>query len=687
MYNARDILTQYFGYTSFRPLQEGIIANALEGNDSLVLMPTGGGKSLCYQIPSLMLEGLTIVVSPLISLMRDQVFALKVNGIAADALNSTNDYHQSQCIHQWCEEGKLTLLYISPERLMSEIEWVKSKLKVSLIAIDEAHCISQWGHDFRPEYLRLAELRELFPDVPIMALTATADKITRDDIVSRLHLYAPKYFIGSFDRPNLSLDVRRGYTSDEKLRAIVSIVHRHEGESGIVYCLSRKTTERVARQLREKGISAEAYHAGMITADRERVQDDFTNDRISVVCATIAFGMGIDKSNIRFIVHYNMPKSIENFYQEIGRAGRDGLPAETVMFYNVDDIIQLRSFADSSGQPEINNDKLDRMQEYAESQVCRRRILLNYFNESMDHDCGNCDVCRNPPKKFDGTELVQKALCAILRTKEQIGFTMTVDILRASSKAELIEKGYQRLKTYGAGRNVPARHWMDYLIQMMQMGFVDIAYNEGHHLKVTPLGMEVVRGLRQALLVPVNGAKVRTWQSKPEPILESDSKPEDENLFEILRTLRLKIAKENGWPAYVVFPDRTIHELAKEKPTTVRAFGKVFGVGKNKQEMFGKEFVEAINTYLSQRPAAPAEEKSKHDENLQESYMDQQKAICPNAYSKWTDEEEERLLQLNAEGASITDISEKLARNEGAIRSRLKKLAEAGRILDEKEDP
>ena len=598
-------LKSYFGYDEFRPLQREIIMHTIGGSDSLVLMPTGGGKSICFQIPALIMEGTAIVISPLISLMKDQVEALRANGIAAEALNSANDEMANRQIAERCLRGDIKLLYISPERLMTELRWMQSMLKVSLFAIDEAHCISQWGHDFRPEYTQLGSLHELFPNVPIMALTATTDKITKADIIEQLHLQEPKIFISSFDRPNLSLDVRRGYTAQEKIRTILNIVYRHRGESGIIYCLAKKTTEQVAEKLRKEGVSVSVYHAGLPTGERNRVQEDFINDRIQVVCATIAFGMGIDKSNVRFIVHYNLPKSIENYYQEIGRGGRDGLPCETILFYNLQDIIMLRRFAEESGQQEINSEKLRRMQEYAEAQVCRRRILLNYFGEISNKGCGNCDVCHTPPQMFDGTVLVQKALSAILRTGEKIGFTLTIDILRGNFPPEVVSRGYDRIKTFAAGRDVPVRDWHDYLLQMLQMGFIEIAYNEDSHLHVTPLGHDVVRGRMRVQLAVISREEfsVRSRRKKQREELEKEwnavGQGQSNDLFSRLREVRRQVAAKIGKPAFIVMSDKSLQDLVLKRPTTSEAMADVYGIGEYKAKAYGMPFIEAIKQYAS----------------------------------------------------------------------------------------
>ena len=616
MNTPKQILKTYYGFDSFRPLQEEIINHILQRKDALVLMPTGGGKSICFQIPALMMEGTAIVVSPLISLMKDQVEALRANGIATEALNSANDEIANRQIAERCLRGDVKLLYISPERLMTELRWMQTMLKVSLFAIDEAHCISQWGHDFRPEYTQLGNLHELFPDVPIMALTATADKITKADIIEQLHLQEPEIFISSFDRPNLSLDVRRGYAAKEKQRTILNLIRRHRDESGIIYCLAKKTTEKIAEKLKKEEVSVGVYHAGLPTDERNRVQEDFINDRIQVVCATIAFGMGIDKSNIRFVVHYNLPKSIENYYQEIGRGGRDGLPCETILFYNLGDIITLQRFAEESGQREINTEKLQRMQEYAEAQVCRRRILLNYFGEISDKGCGNCDVCHTPPSTFDGTELVQKALSAILRTGEQVGFTLTIDILHGNFSPEVISRGYNQIKTFAAGRDVPVRDWHDYLLQMLQMGYIEIAYNEDNHIHVTPLGQDVVHGRARVKLVVINredfSVKGRRKQIMEEQVSAVTVSGQSENmeLYERLKVLRKEIADEINSPAFVVMSDKTLHALATDMPTTLSSFGNTFGIGEHKRDTYGERFIEVIKQYVPEKVELPFKEDS-----------------------------------------------------------------------------
>lgn len=594
---AEALLRRFYGYNSFRPLQLEIITSAVEGRDSVVLMPTGGGKSICYQIPALLSEGgMTIVVSPLIALMKDQVTALTSNGIPAAAVNSLQSDEENRHILEQLFSGRVKILYISPERLLTEIDRWSRDLPVSLIAIDEAHCISQWGHDFRPDYTRLSRIKELFPHVPVMALTATADRLTRDDISTQLRLQDPLLFLGSFDRPNISLRVINNPGKKGRLRYISTLIERYRYDAGIVYCISRKAAESMDADLRALGYRSAVYHAGLSMTERNSAQDRFINGDLQVVCATVAFGMGIDKSNIRWVVHNNMPGSIESYYQEIGRAGRDGVKAEAVMFYSYSDLITHQSFVEESGQQSVNAEKLKRMREYAEASLCRRRILLSYFNETMDHDCGNCDVCLNPPERMDGTVIAQKAMSAIIRTEGQTGFSMLIDILRGAARQDLMQRGFHLIKTYGAGRDLSFAEWNCYLSQLIQLGLVDIAYNEGNHLKVTAYGAEVLRERREVTLARYKEPERRKSGRKREEPEMPELKPAERLLAE-LKEVRLKLARKEQVPPYIVLSDKVLLELVRLEPTDMEAFSKVEGVGEKKTVRYWKPFVTAIRKF------------------------------------------------------------------------------------------
>lgn len=607
MKELQQLLKKFFGYSEFRPLQAEIIQHILQKKDALVLMPTGGGKSICYQLPAIYLPGITLVISPLIALMKDQVEGLIANGIPAASLNSMMSDSEQQQVKQLCIQGKIKLLYISPERVKAEADWFLPRLDISLIAIDEAHCVSHWGHDFRPEYTQLAILKERFPNVPVIALTATADKVTRTDIIEQLRLNNPQVFISSFDRPNLSLTVRRGLNKKEKIKSIVHFIRQHRDQCGIIYCMKRSDTEMLVEELSLFQIKATAYHAGLSPQKREQAQNDFIHDRVDVVCATVAFGMGIDKSNIRWVIHFNMPGSIENYYQEIGRAGRDGAKSDTLLFYSMSDLIVLRQFAEESGQVEVNLEKLNRMQRYCETDVCRRRILLSYFGEEVEKDCGNCDVCKNPPLRFDGSILVQKALSAVVRTNQQIGVEMLIHILRGAARTELTEKGFHHIKTYGAGRDLSYMEWKEYIYQMIQLGFLEIDYAHANRLKVTALGTKVLYGKATAQLakyIPPEPEKKKAKTGsekkgfKAQPIRPIESESMDEILWDALKQLRKQLADRESRPAYHIFTDDSLEDMVAQKPITLGDFNLIRGVGQIKLEKYGRVFVSLIRFVL-----------------------------------------------------------------------------------------
>ena len=653
-----QVLKQYYGYNAFRPLQSDIIDWVLYGQDAMVLMPTGGGKSLCFQIPALMMQGLTLVISPLIALMHDQVQALKANGIAAEYVNSSLTTQEQSNIERQCRNGELKLLYISPEKLFTQgyLEWVVS-LNISLFAIDESHCVSTWGHDFRPEYTKLNVLKKALPNVPMIALTATADKVTRKDILSQLGIPDAKVFISSFDRPNLSLAVQAGRN---RVKIIQNFIAEHPRQCGIIYCLSRKNTESVAEALQKVGINAKCYHAGMPANERSRVQNQFIQDDIQVIVATIAFGMGIDKSNVRWVIHYSMPSNVESFYQEIGRAGRDGLKSDTLLFYSYNDLLVRKDMIATSELPaemkEVQVAKVERMKQYAEAEICRRRILLSYFNEEVTTDCGNCDVCKNPPIRFDATLIAQKALSAIARTGENIAMSMLIDILRGSNNRRIIEHKYHEIKTFGAGKELKADEWADYLQQMLNSGVMDIAYDEAHAYKLNKASWAILKEGRKVQLVRYRPFEEKQAEREAN-IPKEKSKKEviKDALFERLRVLRKQIADDRNIPPFVVFSDATLSDMAQKKPLTQLEIMNVSGVGEQKYRQFGEAFLLEIRNFLKTVPKGS-----------------QATGIDTHHYT----------FQLYKEGFSIEEIAEQRNLNPVTIFSHLAKLYEDGENID-----
>lgn len=592
---ALKVLKTVFGYDDFRPQQWDIIKEVLEDRDALALMPTGGGKSLCFQIPALLKEGAAIVVSPLIALMKDQVEGLVSNGVKATFLNSSQSPEEQDRVMRELEAGTIKMLYVSPEKLVNDhfLSFLQT-IKISLIAIDEAHCISSWGHDFRPEYAQVGALRHRFEGVPFIALTATADKLTRKDITTQLALNNPKVFISSFDRPNLSLAVLPG---KKRFERIVEFLLTRQEESGIIYCLSRKSTENLSAKLRAQGFSATAYHAGLRADEREKAQEDFINDKVKIVCATVAFGMGIDKSNVRFVIHFNLPKNIEGYYQEIGRAGRDGLASDTILFYSYADVVQLNQFVENSGQKEFQQAKLRRMQDFTEARICRRKILLAYFGEVLPENCGNCDVCKNPPKLFDGTVIAQMALSAIARTSEQEASGGIIEILKGSSRPEMYQKGYHELKTFGVGKSYTFKDWQNFMLQLLSLGFFEVAYDDHNKLRLTPLSKEVLFSKKKVDLVDTAEMEKPFEDSKS--VVKPKNISADEELFEILRQVRTKLARDEGKPPYLIFSDATLKSMSLRKPTTQPEMLNISGVGEHKYDLYGDNFTNVILDYVN----------------------------------------------------------------------------------------
>ena len=634
------LLKTHFGYDSFRPNQLEIIQHVLSGKDTLAIMPTGGGKSLCYQLPALAQQGVAIVISPLIALMKDQVDALKGNGVSAAFYNSSQDQQTQQDILESLMAGTLKLLYVAPESIWGITNYLEKSI-ISLIAVDEAHCISSWGHDFRPAYTQLKRLQLEFPGTPIIALTATADKATQEDIVNQLGVPKATKFISSFDRPNLYLDVRPG---QQRLQQIFKFIGSRGLQSGIIYCLSRKNTETLAAKLKAKGYDAKAYHAGLTPELRSSIQEDFINDRTPIIVATVAFGMGIDKSNVRWVIHYNMPKNIEGYYQEIGRGGRDGLKAHALLFYSYADVMQLRKFAEGTQTQEIQIAKLERMQQFAEALSCRRKALLNYFGEFITEDCGNCDICKNPPTYFDGTLIAQKICSAVVRLQEKEALGLVIDVLRGSNNQQVFEKGYQHIKTFGAARDISWRDLQQYIIQLLNQGVLEIWFHQGGRLLLTSQAKQILFEGKQIKLATLSKQQAKTKEVKEASAVKT------KELFEKLRVLRAVYAKDMGVPAYVIFSDASLKDMEQKKPTTMEGFSKISGVGKAKLEKYAAAFIKII---------------AKHQDG--------------NATKLPTHQKSYNLFQ---EGLSITQIAHKRGITENTVYTHLIKINEMGTPLD-----
>ena len=661
MKKAKEELKAVFGFDVFRSNQADIVQHVLEKKDTIVLMPTGGGKSICFQIPALLFEGTTLVISPLISLMKDQVEALRANGVSAAYFNSSlTDAERNQIVFK-ARAGEYKLLYMAPETIMPNLKTWLGELNISLVAIDEAHCVSMWGHDFRPEYTQLEQLRQFWPHVPYVALTATADKATRHEIETKLGLKNPKTFLSSFDRPNLSLNVRGNMKKNRKEDEVLSFIAGRPNQSGIIYCLSRRETEEWSEFLSLNGIHAKHYHAGLSSEDRSKIQEDFITDRVPIITATIAFGMGIDKSNVRWVIHNNLPKNIEGYYQEIGRAGRDGLPSETMLFYNMRDVKLLADFARESEHGEVLLEKLNRMLNYAESQTCRRKTLLSYFSENLPDDCGNCDVCNNPPDFLDGTIIAQMAMSGVMRTEEKIGANMLIQLLRGAKTSELMSKGYHTLKTYGVGAQFSVDEWQHFINQLINLGLIEIAYAENFNLRITDFGRQVLSG---ESVIKLAEFKKKQLASTAGDVMTTSVNAE---LFEMLRLLRRQIADSENVPPYVVFSDASLHHMADALPASYAEMKDISGVGNQKLAKYGEIFLTEIAKYTkisTDFGEIPSRARAKRKPSKQKG----------GTY-KIT-------LDLYHEGLRLAEIAEKRGMAQSTVASHLVKLFEDGEAID-----
>lgn len=666
---AQEILKHQFGYDSFRMNQQAAIETVLQGKDAVVLMPTGGGKSLCYQIPALMLDGLTVVVSPLIALMKDQVDALKNNGIEAAFLNSTQTGREQTEVFQSVRTARTKILYVAPERLLQSgdmfIEFLKS-IKISLFAIDEAHCISSWGHDFRPEYIQLGRLKKTFPDVPVIALTATADKLVRKDIFERLNVRDAALFVSSFNRPNIFYRVEAKRNSYAEL---LDYLEKRKDESGIIYCLSRSSVDSLAADLRDEGFSALPYHAGLDKATRDKNQELFLKDEVKIIVATIAFGMGIDKSNVRFVVHLDLPKNVESYYQETGRAGRDGLPSEALLFFSWGDINKLKNFAEvenNARQSEIMLKKLKQMGEFGDLKTCRRKFLLNYFDEDLTDDCGNCDNCGKEFEKFDGTIIAQKALSAVARTGQRMGLSYLVDFLRGSQSQKIWDE-HKNLKTYGVGADISKNNWLDYFKDLIGQGYLKQTDGQFPVITLTEKSLDVLKGNQTVELFKVT---IKEDKKAKTSLLAETSLDYFKDLFADLKKIRTEFARAENVPPYVVFSDATLVEMATFLPCDESELRQISGVGDLKLEKYGADFLEVIRDYCDQNNlTSRIEQKTPKRERRQRTKRD------ASGYDTYNTS-----LRLFKSGMSVSEIAQARELAVGTIETHLVRFIPTGEI-------